>query len=90
MQATRNSDGTVSVSVSYLNQYAQGSISTHYEYTMDSRGNVDLQATYTPSGQLPPLPCVGTTLKLPAQYNKLCWYGMEWVTPIPTALRLPR
>lgn len=76
MQATRNSDGTVSVSVSYLNQYAQGSISTHYEYTMDSRGNVDLQATYTPSGQLPPLPCVGTTLKLPAQYNKLCWYGM--------------
>ena len=59
-----------------VNRYAKGEMATAYSCTMDSQGNVDFQATYTPSGELPPLPCMGNTFTLPKQFTRVEWYGM--------------
>ena len=72
----RNDDGTVTATMTVVNRYAKGEMATAYSCTMDSQGNVDFQATYTPSGELPPLPCMGNTFTLPKQFTRVEWYGM--------------
>ena len=42
---------------------------------MDAEGSVDFHATYTPDGQLPPLPCVGNTFLMNKEMTSLSWYG---------------
>ena len=74
--AITNEDGTVTVSATTVNKYLKGSICTNYQYTMDHEGNVDLHVAFAPEGELPPLPCMGITLTLPASYNRLQYYGM--------------
>ena len=76
VKTTRNADGTVSVTASYTCKYLKGSIRTDYNYTVDANGSVDFKATYTPDGELPPLPCVGNTFVMPASYTNISWYGM--------------
>ena len=75
-KAERNTDGTVTVTMSVLNKYAAGSIRTDYRYTVDAAGSVDFKAVYTPEGQLPPLPCMGNTFVLPHEMTNISWYGM--------------
>ena len=72
----RNSDGSVTATMTVVNKYAKGEIVTAYTYTMDGEGNVDFHATYTPSGELPPLPCMGNTFTLPRRLDQVTWYGM--------------
>lgn len=76
VQTSINADGTVTVTKSVVNEYASGTIKTEYKYTMDAVGNIDFHADYTPEGQLPPLPCVGSTFTLPSSMANLTWYGM--------------
>lgn len=81
VSTTRNADGTITVTQSVLNEYAAGSIRTDYRYTVDAAGNIDFHAEYIPSGQLPPLPCIGSTFTLPAGMRNIAWYGMgPWDT----------
>ena len=75
LTAKRNGDGTVSVTVSSICRYLKGSIRTDYEYTVDANGSVDFKATYTPEGELPPLPCLGNTFVMPKTLRSLSWYG---------------
>lgn len=86
VKATRNADGTVSVKASYTCKYIKGSIRTDYSYTVDANGSVDFKATYTPSGELPPLPCVGNTFVMPASYTNISWYGMGMQDTYPDRL----
>ena len=86
VKATRNTDGTVSVKASYTCKYIKGSIRTDYSYTVDANGSVDFKATYTPSGELPPLPCVGNTFVMPASYTNISWYGMGMLDTYPDRL----
>lgn len=86
VKATRNTDGTVSVKASYTCKYIKGSIRTDYSYTVDANGSVDFKATYTPSGELPPLPCVGNTFVMPASYTNISWYGMGMQDTYPDRL----
>lgn len=86
VKATRNTDGTVSVKASYTCKYVKGSIRTDYSYTVDANGSVDFKATYTPSGELPPLPCVGNTFVMPASYTNISWYGMGMQDTYPDRL----
>ena len=75
LSSKRNADGTVTVTVMQECRYAKGKITTDYVYTMDASGSVDFKATYTPEGQLPPLPCVGNTFVLDKDMTQLSWYG---------------
>lgn len=86
LEAVRNADGTVTVSVSTTNKYINGSIRTDYTYTMDGEGSVDFHATYTPEGTLPPLPCMGNTFVLPKEMTQLSWYGMGLQDTYPDRL----
>lgn len=86
VSAVRNTDGTVTVKTAIENKYLKGSIRTDYEYTMDADGSVDFKATYTPSGELPPLPCVGNTFVLPRSLQNVNWYGMGPLDSYPDRL----
>lgn len=86
LNAIRNADGTVTVTTSTVNKYLNGSIRTDYTYTMDAEGYVDFNATYTPEGSLPPLPCMGNTFVLPADMTQLSWYGMGLQDTYPDRL----
>lgn len=86
LEAVRNADGTVTVSVSTTNKYINGSIRADYTYTMDAEGSVDFHATYTPEGTLPPLPCMGNTFVLPKEMTQLSWYGMGLQDTYPDRL----
>ena len=86
VKTTRNADGTVSVTASYTCKYLKGSIRTDYNYTVDANGSVDFKATYTPDGELPPLPCVGNTFVMPASYTNISWYGMGLLDTYPDRL----
>lgn len=86
LEAVRNADGTVTVSVSTTNKYINGSIRADYTYKMDAEGSVDFHATYTPEGTLPPLPCMGNTFVLPKEMTQLSWYGMGLQDTYPDRL----
>lgn len=75
LTAKRNTDGTVTATAAYRYDCTDGSITADYEYTMTADGNVDFRATYTPSGTLPTLPCLGNTFVLPKTMCNLSWYG---------------
>ena len=75
LSSKRNADGTVTVIVTQECRYVNGKITADYIYTMDASGSVDFKATYTPEGQLPPLPCVGNTFVLDKDMTQLSWYG---------------
>ncbi len=52
-----------------------GWIRTDYQVTLLPDGTVDFNASYTPEGQLPPLPCMGNTFVMPNDYQQLEYYG---------------
>ena len=75
LTTVENADGTVTSTIQQEERFAEGKITCDYSYTMDAEGNVDFHATYTPSGQLPPMPCIGNTFVLSKAMNQLSWYG---------------
>ena len=75
LSSRRNDDGTVTVAITQEHRYANGKITAAYTYTMDYEGSVDFCATYTPEGQLPPMPCMGNTFLMDKGMKKLSWYG---------------
>jgi beta-galactosidase/beta-glucuronidase len=44
-------------------------------YTVHGSGDILLENEFTPYGALPPLPRIGVTMKLPAEFNRLEWFG---------------
>ncbi|MBQ5454853.1 MAG: beta-galactosidase, partial [Prevotella sp.] len=53
----------------------EGNITTEYDYTVHTDGTIDFHATYQPQGNLPPLPCIGTTFVLPKELRQLTYFG---------------
>ena len=53
----------------------EGNITTEYDYTVHTDGSIDFHATYQPQGNLPPLPCIGTTFVLPKELRQLTYFG---------------
>lgn len=86
VSSVKNADGTVTVTATVENQYLKGSIRTNYEYTMDADSSVDFKATYTPNGELPPLPCMGNTFVMPRSLQNVSWYGMGPLDSYPDRL----
>lgn len=44
-------------------------------FTLLSGGNLLAEIELEPVGELPPLPCIGWTLRLPRQYDRFRWFG---------------
>jgi len=72
---TQQPDGTVQIKVLKTNQYKQGSVDVDYTYTVMETGEIDLEVTFTPQGDLPELPRLGIAFCLPAAYDNFTWYG---------------
>ena len=75
LATTITDDGKVKATATTISYTMDGNITTDYIITVDHEGSIDLTATYTPRGTLPPLPCLGTTITLPNSLTKLAWYG---------------
>ena len=71
VETISNDDGTVTVNAEYDCTY----ITISYSYTAYSDGIIDMTATYTPHDDMPTLPCIGSTLRLPASLTNVEWYG---------------
>ena len=52
-----------------------GHILVDRRYEQQADGTTDLIVTFTPHGDLPPLPCLGVTLRLPASLRHLRYFG---------------
>jgi beta-galactosidase len=68
-------DGRMRVEVLKTNRYRQGQIDVDYVYTVNGTGEIDLEVTFTPQGELPELPRLGIAFCLPATYDNFTWYG---------------
>jgi len=75
LATTTTDDGKVKATATTISYTKDGNITTDYIISVDHEGSIDLTATYTPRGTLPPLPCLGTTITLPNSLTKLAWYG---------------
>ena len=72
---TPDSDGGALATATHVCTTADGQITTLYELAIRPDGSLDLTATFTPEGTLPPLPCMGVTIVLPKAYNRLTYLG---------------
>ena len=68
-------DGGARGTATHLCATTDGGVITHYELTLHPDGSIDLLATFTPEGSLPPLPCLGITLMLPKNLTNLAYFG---------------
>jgi beta-galactosidase len=68
-------DGRVRVEILKTNRYERGHIDVGYIYTVAGTGEIDLEVTFTPQGELPRLPRLGIAFCLPAAYDNFTWYG---------------
>ncbi len=68
-------DGAVRATTTMAYCTAQGYVETQYDYVMNTDGSIDFNATFTPRGTLPPLPCLGITIAMPASQRQLTYYG---------------
>ncbi len=72
---TRLSDGSLQGRCTVDYKALNGKIRTDYTIALLPDGMVDFKASYTPEGQLPPLPCLGNTFVLSKDYQQLTYYG---------------
>ena len=79
----QRADGAKEVTETHLYQTLGGAIRTEYVFTHYDNGTIDFCATYTPEGQLPPLPCVGNTFQLVAEMKNLEYFGLGPVENYP-------
>lgn len=77
------SDGTSVANQTIAYCALEGCVVVNYEAKTTKDGAIDLKATYTQEGSLPPLPCLGITLALPAPASKapasgatVSWHGL--------------
>ncbi len=75
LSTTVLSDGSVKASATVASLLKEGRVVTDYDFTIGMDGSIDFHATYTPEGELPPLPCLGTTLVLPHALRQLSYFG---------------
>lgn len=75
VEYSQQPDGTVRVEVNKTNQYKQGNIEVKYIYTVMETGEIDMEVTFIPQGDLPELPRLGVAFCLPAAYDNFMWYG---------------
>ncbi|MCR4853708.1 MAG: beta-galactosidase [Prevotella sp.] len=76
-------DGMEEICESHVYETLNGSIRTDYRITHLSDGSIDFRATYTPEGQLPPLPCLGNTFEFACELRNVAYFGLGPVENYP-------
>ena len=61
----------------------EDSIDVKYEYAECKDGGMDVRVTFTPKGDIPPVPNYGVTLILNKELTNLSWYGRGLVEDYP-------
>ncbi len=64
-----------SVRVAFDGKILQGRARVAITYTVDARGRLTVDFAYSTAAELPLIPRVGTEWILPAEFNRLTWYG---------------
>ena len=72
---TREHDGVLQGKAIMAYKTMEGYLRVEYNLILKPGRIIDLTATFTTVGALPPLPCIGVTLMLPRQYHKLAYFG---------------
>ncbi len=72
---TPAADGSLVATASIACLTKEGCVKVDYLITVAADLGIDLTANFTPEGNLPPLPCLGTTIILPKQYGNLTYHG---------------
>ncbi len=72
---SREANGTVIVTSTQKYSYADGSIDVKSDYTVYPDGTIDLAQTYTPEGNLPELPRLGSVFVADKTFDNVEWYG---------------
>ena len=67
-------------------RYAEGSILVESRYTLYGDGTLDLEQHYTPEGELPELPCLGSVWTADKGLQHLGWYGYGPIESYPDRL----
>jgi beta-galactosidase len=67
--------GPVRIEAVATSSIPKGSFVHRAIYTIHGDGTVELENTFTPSGEWPPLPRIGLTFRLADEYKILRWYG---------------
>ena len=76
-------DGATEITETHLYKTLSGAIRTQYTITQRADGTTDFLATYSPEGQLPPLPCVGSTFRMAPQLRNITYFGLGPVENYP-------
>ena len=87
LRADEASDGTVTVTASRRYTYLAGSILVETIYKVYRDGTVDLAETYTPEGELPELPRLGTCFVADEAFDRVEWYGLGPMETYPDRQR---
>ena len=61
----------------------EDSIDVTYEYAECKDGSTDVKVTFTPRGDIPPVPNYGITLTLPKALTNISWYGRGLIEDYP-------
>lgn len=61
----------------------EDSIDVNYQYEECKDGSINVTATFSPHGDLPPVPNYGITLTLDGKYSKLTWFGRGLIEDYP-------
>ena len=67
--------GPVRIELSATSSIPKGSFVHQATYTIHGDGTIQLENTFTPSGEWPPIPRIGLTFRLANEYKILRWYG---------------
>lgn len=71
----QQADGSVLIHTKSVYTYLSGSVITDLTYVVLSDGTIDLQAIFTPEGNLPELPRLGIALPIDPALKNFTWYG---------------
>ncbi|MGC4075075.1 MAG: glycoside hydrolase family 2 TIM barrel-domain containing protein [Nibricoccus sp.] len=67
--------GPIRVEVVATSSIPKGNVTHRAIYTVHYNGTIELENTFTPAGEWPPLPRIGLTFRLANEYKILRWYG---------------
>ena len=75
VKTIKSENGDFALMVYQTHTFKKGKITTTYTYTLNERGEMDIQCHFFPSKELPALPRLGIALALDANLQQFAWHG---------------
>jgi beta-galactosidase len=74
-EVTQPANNLAQLDITTEHTVTQGKILHECRWTIRGDGSIDIASTFTPSGNLPPLPRIGLVMKLTSELENFTWYG---------------